>query len=197
MEEGGRAAWHLAQHHPRAAELHALAQEIARLAGASLGFLGEAANSVGAYLAGAVPFAGVLGRPASTGMNAAQMLAQPRLAYLLLNTEIELDCHDPQAARAAMEQAELVVALSAYRHDGLNYADVMLPVAPFSETSGTFVNTEGRAQSFNAAVKPLGEARPAWRCSRSGQPVQFARFRLRQLRRGARRHPLRRRGGRR
>ena len=156
----------LAQHHPRAGELHALAQEIARLAGATLGVLGEAANSVGAYLAGAVPFAGVLGRPASTGMNAAEMLAAPRMAYLLLNTEIELDSHDPQAARAAMENAELVVALSAYRHNGLNYADVMLPVAPFSETSGTFVNTEGAAQSFNAAVKPLGEARPAWKVLR-------------------------------
>ncbi|MDD5404435.1 MAG: NADH-quinone oxidoreductase subunit NuoG [Sulfuricella sp.] len=156
----------LAQHHPRYSELHILAQEIARISGASLGVLGEAANSVGACLAGAVPYAGPLGRDAGTGMNAAEMLATPRLAYVLLNTEIELDSHDPQQAVRAMEQAELVVALSAYRHQALNYADVLLPVAPFTETFGTFVNTEGRAQSFNAVVKPQGEARPAWKVLR-------------------------------
>ncbi len=156
----------LAQHHPRYSELHALAQEIARLSGATLGVLGEAANSVGAALAGVLPYAGPLGKEASAGMNAADMLSQPRLAYLLLNTEIELDCHDPQQALKAMENAELVVAMSAYRHQALNYADVLLPVAPFTETSGTFVNTEGRVQSFNAVVKPQGETRPAWKVLR-------------------------------
>ncbi|PWB56098.1 MAG: NADH-quinone oxidoreductase subunit G [Nitrosomonadales bacterium] len=156
----------LAQHHPRYSEVHALAQEIARASGATLGVMGEAANSVGAYLAGAVPFAGPLGKPEAAGMNAAEMLQNPRLAYLLLNTEIELDCHDPQLAANAMENAELVVAMSAYRHQAMNYADVMLPVAPFAETSGTFVNAEGRAQSFNAVVKPLGETRPAWKVLR-------------------------------
>jgi NADH-quinone oxidoreductase subunit G len=156
----------LAQHHPRYSELHSLAQEIARISGASLGVLGEAANSVGACLAGAVPYAGPLGKSASAGMNAAEMLATPRLAYVLLNSEIELDSHDPQQALQAMEHAELVVALSAYRHQALNYADVLLPIAPFTETSGTFVNTEGRAQSFNAVVKPQGEARPAWKVLR-------------------------------
>lgn len=156
----------LAQHHPRYSELHAMAQEIARLSGATLGVLGEAANSVGAALAGALPYAGPLGKEVSAGMNAAEMLSQPRLACLLLNTEIELDCHDPQQALKAMENAELVVAMSAYRHQALNYADVLLPVAPFTETSGTFINTEGRAQSFNAVVKPLGEARPAWKVLR-------------------------------
>ena len=155
-----------ALHHPDYREVHALAQEIARISGATLGVLGEAANSVGAYLAGAVPFAGPMGKPATVGMNAAEMLQSPRLAYLLLNTEIELDCHDPQLASKAMENAELIVAMSAYRHQAMNYADVMLPVAPFAETSGTFVNTEGRAQSFNAVVKPQGEARPAWKVLR-------------------------------
>jgi len=156
----------LAQHHPRYSELHSLAQEIARITGASLGVLGEAANSVGACIAGAVPYAGPLGKDASIGMNAAEMLATPRLAYVLLNTEIELDSNNPQQALQAMEHAELVVALSAYRHQALNYADVLLPVAPFTETSGTFVNTEARAQSFNAVVKSQGEVRPAWKVLR-------------------------------
>lgn len=155
-----------ALHHPNYREVHALAQEIANTSGATLGVLGEAANSVGASIAGAVPFAGPLGKTATVGMNATEMLQSPRLAYLLLNTEIELDCYDPQLASKAMEDAELIVAMTAYRHQAMNYADVMLPVAPFAETSGTFVNAEASVQSFNAVVKPQGEARPAWKVLR-------------------------------
>jgi NADH-quinone oxidoreductase subunit G len=147
-----------AQQHPQAAQLALLAERIAALCGASFGYLGEAANSVGGYLAGAVPGA--------QGMNAMQMVASPRKAYVLLNVEPELDMHDPQQAMAAMHAADLVVALSAYKHHATDYAHVLLPIAPFTETSGTFVSTEGRAQSFKGAVRPLGEARPAWKVLR-------------------------------
>ena len=99
-------------------------------------------------------------------MNAEQMLASPRKAYVLLNAEPELDMHDPVQAIRAMHAADMVVALSAYKHHAAEYADVLLPIAPFTETSGTFVNSEGRAQSFRGAVKPLGEARPAWKVLR-------------------------------
>ncbi|HEU0234709.1 MAG TPA: NADH-quinone oxidoreductase subunit NuoG [Gallionella sp.] len=150
-----------AQQHPQAAQLALLAERIAALCGAKFGFLGEAANSVGGYLAGAVPFGG-----SKQGMNAAQMVASPRKAYILLNVEPELDMHDPQQAMTAMYAADLVVALSAYKHHATDYADVLLPIAPFTETSGTFVSTEGRVQSFKGAVKPLGEARPAWKVLR-------------------------------
>ena len=148
----------LAQHHPQAATLHSLGLELARVLGAKFGFLGEAANSVGAYVAGAWP--------KSDGLNAAQMLAQARKAYLLLNVEAELDSHDPQQAMSAMMTADMVVVMSAFKHLALDYADVMLPIAPFTETSGTFINTEGRVQSFNAVVKPQGETRPAWKVLR-------------------------------
>jgi NADH-quinone oxidoreductase subunit G len=147
-----------AQQHPQAAQIALLAEQIAALCGAKFGFLGEAANSVGGHLAGAVPGA--------KGMNAVQMLASPRKAYILLNAEPELDMHDPQQAMAAMKAADMVVALSAYQHGATDYADVLLPIAPFTETSGTFVNTEGRVQSFRGAIKPLGEARPAWKVLR-------------------------------
>jgi NADH-quinone oxidoreductase subunit G len=150
----------LAQHHPQASILHRLAHELAQILGARQGFLGEAANSVGGYLAGAVPF----GAPA--GLNAREMLGSPRKAYVLWNAEVELDCHDAQQALAAMRAAELVVAFSAFRHGATEYADVMLPIAPFTETAGAFVNTEGRAQSFVGVVKPLGEARPGWKVLR-------------------------------
>ena len=162
LASGERAAvllGNFAQQHPQAAQLALLAEQIAVLCAAKFGFLGEAANSVGGYLAGAVPWGG-------KGMNAAQMLASPRKAYILLNVEPELDMHDPQQAITAMHAADMVVALSAYKHHATDYADVLLPIAPFTETSGTFVSTEGCVQSFRGAVKPLGEARPAWKVLR-------------------------------
>jgi NADH-quinone oxidoreductase subunit G len=113
---------------------------------------------VGGYLAGCVPLEG--------GMNARTMLERPRRAYLLLHAEPDFDCHDSRAAMKAMAAADLVVALAPYRSFAADYADVLLPVVPFSETPGTYVNCEGRMQSFNAVVKPLGEARPAWKVLR-------------------------------
>jgi NADH-quinone oxidoreductase subunit G len=155
----------LAQHHPAYATLHALAQALADATGARLGVLGEAANSVGGYLAGALPFSP--GSGGSTGKNIAQMVTEPLKAYLLLGLEAELDTHDPVRTVAALEQAELVVALSAFENrEALKYADAVLPIGPFTETAGTFINTEGRVQSFAGCVQPLGEARPAWKVLR-------------------------------
>jgi len=156
----------MAQHHPAYAQIHALAQEVARLAGASFGVLGEAANSVGAVAVGAVPHRGPLGQPAVKGLNAQRMLEKPLPAYLLLGVEVELDTHDPVAAMASINASEFVVVMSPYKGKSLDYADVLLPIAPWTETSGTFINTEGRVQSFNAVVKPIGETRPAWKVLR-------------------------------
>jgi len=148
----------LAEQHPDASQLLALAQELARLTGATLGCLGEAANSVGGHLAATVPGAG--------GLDARRMLAEPRRAYLIVGAEPEFDCADPVAARAALDAADFVVVLSAFRH-GQDYADVLLPIAPFTETAGTFVNCEGRAQAFSGVVKPAGAARPGWKVLRA------------------------------
>lgn len=142
-----------AVHHPQASKLHAAAQWIAEQTGAKFGYLTEAANTVGGYLVGA------------TAKNAAPAFATPKKAYVLLNAEPELDAANPQQARAALDGAEMVVVMSAFQH-GFDYADVLLPISPFSETSGTFVNCEGRAQSFNGTVKPLGDTRPAWKVLR-------------------------------
>jgi NADH-quinone oxidoreductase subunit G len=94
------------------------------------------------------------------------MIEAPLQAYLLLGTEPELDMANPRQAIAAMQQAELVVALSPFQHRATDYANVLLPVAPFTETAGTYINTEGRVQTFNGVVKPLGETRPAWKVLR-------------------------------
>jgi len=156
----------MAQHHSSYAQIHALAQEVAKLAGASFGVLGEAANSVGAVAVGAVPGRGPLGQPAVKGLNAQQMLEKPLSAYLLLGVEAELDTHDPVTAMASINAADFVVVMSPYKGKSLDYADVLLPITPWTETSGTFINTEGRVQSFSAVVKPLGETRPAWKVLR-------------------------------
>jgi len=156
----------MAQHHPSYAQIHALAQDVAKLAGASFGVLGEAANSVGAVAVGAVPCRGPLGQAAVQGLNAKQMLDKPLRAYLLLGVEAELDTHDPVTAMASLDAAEFVVMMSPYKGKSLDYADVLLPIAPWTETSGTFINTEGRVQGFSAVVKPQGETRPAWKVLR-------------------------------
>jgi NADH-quinone oxidoreductase subunit G len=148
-----------AQQHPQAATLEALAQQLAKLTGAKFGFLGEAANSVGGYVAKAVPN--------GKGLNAAQMFAQPRKAYLVFNAEPELDCANGAEAAVALKGAAMVAVFSAFQSEAaLEYADVLLPITPFTETSGTYVNTEGRVQSFNAVAKALGEARPGWKVLR-------------------------------
>jgi NADH-quinone oxidoreductase subunit G len=94
------------------------------------------------------------------------MISTPRKAYVLLHAEVELDCGDSKAALAAMQKAQFVVSLSAFSHGASDYADVLLPISPFTETPGAFVNTEGRLQAFHATVKPLGESRPAWKVLR-------------------------------
>ncbi|MDR1708785.1 MAG: NADH-quinone oxidoreductase subunit NuoG [Candidatus Accumulibacter sp.] len=140
-----------------AAELHALGQALAKLTGATLGFIGEAANSVGGYLAGALP----------SGLNAREMFAQPRRAYILLGVEPEFDCANPREALAALGQADAVVALTPFRGGAaMDYADALLPLAVFAETSGTYVSAEGRVQSVNGVCRPAGEARPGWKALR-------------------------------
>ncbi|NGR07581.1 NADH-quinone oxidoreductase subunit G [bacterium SGD-2] len=142
----------------QASLLAANGAELARAAGAKFGFLTDGGNTVGGYLAGATPRNG--------GRTAAQMLAEPLKAYLVLHAEPSMDSANGPQAVQALKASGFAVALTAYRSAAEDWADVMLPVAPFTETSGTFVNAEGRAQSFKAATAPLGDTRPAWKVLR-------------------------------
>ncbi len=146
-----------AAHHAQASGLLGLANWIAVQTGATVGYLTEAANTVGAQLAGAMPGNG--------GMNAGQMLAGALKAVLLLNTEPARDSAAGAAAVQNLGKAEMVVTLSPFKAN-MEFSDVLLPIAPFTETPGTFVNAEGRVQSFHAVVKPLAETRPAWKVLR-------------------------------
>ncbi len=123
-----------------------------------VGVLTEGANTVGGYLVGAYPRQG--------GLPAREMIEQPRKAYLLWNVEPDYDVANPAAVAQALLAAETVIACSVYRNGALDYADVILPITPFTETAGTFINCEGRVQSFNGTVRPAGEARPGWKVLR-------------------------------
>jgi NADH-quinone oxidoreductase subunit G len=149
-----------AAHHANASQLLALAQQLAAATGAVVGYLTEAANTVGAQMVGALP--------QKDGLQVAQMLASEGntlKAALLLGCEPAFDSAAGQAGVTALAKMQMVVSVSAFKTN-MDCADVLLPIAPFTETSGTFVNAEGRAQSFHAVVKPLGEARPAWKVLR-------------------------------
>jgi NADH-quinone oxidoreductase subunit G len=143
-----------AAHHEKASSLLALANWIGQQTGATVGYLTEAANTVGAQLVGATPGQG--------GLHAAQMLGGALKAVVLLNTE---PAHDSAAGSSGLAHADMVVTLSPFKSN-MDVSDVLLPIAPFTETSGSFVNAEGRLQSFHAVVRPLGETRPAWKVLR-------------------------------
>jgi NADH-quinone oxidoreductase subunit G len=147
-----------AAQHPQASTLLALANWIGEHTGARVGFLTDGANRVGAQLVGA--------QPQAAGLNAGQMLTQPMKALLLLNVEPALDAADAAAAKAALAGAGLVVALTSFKDAAVENADVLLPIAPFSETGGSFVNAEGRLQAFHGVARALGDSRPAWKVLR-------------------------------
>jgi NADH-quinone oxidoreductase subunit G len=157
-----------AAHHAQASNLLALAHWIGSHTGASVGYLTEAANTVGAQWVGAQPQAG--------GSDAGQMLSGSLKAALLFNTEPSFDAAAGASARQALAQAQMVVSLSPFKAN-MDVADVLLPIAAFTETPGTFVNAEGRVQGFHAVVKPPGQSRPGWKVLRVlGQMLQLPGF---------------------
>ena len=145
--------------HPKAADLHVLAQFIAEQTGSRFGFLQEGGNSVGAHLVNAIQ-----GNAGSIN----SLLDGERHAFLLMHVEPLADLPNPQQTRAALTKADTVIALTAFTSpDLLELADVLLPVTPFTETMASYVNTAGTIQTIQPAVKPLGDARPAWKVLRT------------------------------
>lgn len=158
----------LAIHHPHASTLRYLINELATLLGARTGMLSPGANAAGAWLSGCVPHreAGGLSTD-KQGLSASDMIQTPRQGYILVNIEPEFDAYNTHDALKAMKQADFVMAIAAVTSaDMLEYANVILPAAPFTESAGTYVNVQGDWQSVSAAVNPQGEARPAWKIIR-------------------------------
>jgi len=157
----------LANNHPQATKLKALTALIARLTNSQLIIL-PTANSTGIALASVLSQDKVkTSKIASAGLDSRQVWQQKLRAYLLLGVEPELDCANPSAALNALQNASLVVSITNYVTDSLlAYADVILPMASFAETSGTFVGVDGQWQSFTGAVTARADSRPGWKILR-------------------------------
>jgi NADH-quinone oxidoreductase subunit G len=170
LRSGGRRAvilGNLAQRHPAYAELKALAGVLAGLSGATLGLLTEGPNSAGGYLAGAVPHREPGGAPArSPGLSAHAMLGSPLNAYVLFGG-IDPVNDLPRGAEGALRAADFVIAATTHLPASLKeVVDVVLPIGSFAESSGTYVNLEGRWQSWAGAAKLMGDSRPGWKVLR-------------------------------
>ncbi len=159
-----------AQHHPKAAEIRQLLKLIEKFSGATVGVLTDGPNAAGAWLSGCVPHRGPAGASVSAqGKDAKALLTtDPVDAYFLLNLEPEFDTAYPEKALETLNNAKLVVCFTPFATDAMReYADFILPITPFTETSGTFVNATGQWQSFHAASVPHADAKPGWKVLRA------------------------------
>ncbi len=159
----------LAQMHPQFSALRQLADAIAKATSSTFGYLTDGCNAAGAWLAGAVPHRGAGGRTEGviTGKNLSQLSAEKLAACLLVHIEPDTDAADANRLMAALQATDFVVSISSYQSASLKQlADVLLPAANFTETSGTYVNVEGLWQNFKGILKPAGEARPGWKILR-------------------------------
>jgi NADH-quinone oxidoreductase subunit G len=149
--------------------IEALAREIAKATNSQFGYLTDGANACGGWLAGCVPHRGPAGEARDgNNMDASNMLSQPRNLYLLHNVEAEYDFADPMLALSSLTSADFVVCMTPFVSSEMKtYADVMLPIAPYTENAGSYINAEGISQSF-VGLPPLkeSEARPAWKVIR-------------------------------
>ena len=145
-------------HDAHASSIAANAQWIAQQVSGKLGFMTAGANTIGAYLAGATPSSG--------GKTVKQMLSSAMSAYVVVNLEPQFDSSLGQRAVDSLKQAKFAVALTPYQSAAEDWAHVMLPIGPYTETSGTFVNAQATPQSFKATVPPLAQSRPGWKVLR-------------------------------
>ena len=170
-------------HHPQAAAMIAQIERLAELAGGRVGWLAQEANSAGAWLSGCVPHRLPGGHTApATGLPTDALWDAGMRGFILLGIEPGVDAMRGTAALAALQKAEFVLSIAQFAGEAQQYADVILPMAAFAEGSGSFINNEGRLQSFRAAVKTPGEARPAWKILRVlGDALKLPRFQFNEL----------------
>lgn len=152
---------------PQLADLRALSNMIAELSGAIMSTLSDGANAAGAYLTGVLPNR-LCGGDTANGKTVNEMFTNKGMnAFVLLDVEPEFDTANPSTAIKSVNDADFVISMTPYVTEEMKaYADVLLPISPSSETSGTYVNAEGTWQSFVGAVTPLAETRPAWKVLR-------------------------------
>ncbi|MEL7311512.1 MAG: NADH-quinone oxidoreductase subunit NuoG [Pseudomonadota bacterium] len=159
-----------ARTHTRYAALRSIAAELARVTGSTLGDVTAGPNAAGLAMAGVVPHRGIGGSASSTvGKGVAEMLTAPPKTLVLwgIDPDADLTAIHPSAL-GGLRKADTVISLSPFFDDSLaQTVDMALPIGTFAETAGTFVNVEGRAQSWRGVATPVGEARPGWKVLRA------------------------------
>ena len=162
-------AGHKAVSSPEYGRILMLVRAIKAVAGANGGVVGFGANSVGAEQAGFLPYRDISGSQLEDGLDAQRMLSEQSglKALLLLHSEPERDAMYGGHSRENLAGVSTVISLSAFASEAhKQYADIILPITPFTETHGSFVNYSGLSQSFNPVVQPQGEAKPGWKVLR-------------------------------
>jgi NADH-quinone oxidoreductase subunit G len=148
----------IAQMSPEFAQFARLAALLSKYTGATLNILPQRANSVGAYAVGFVP---------KQGDNAAELFNGTKKVVIQLGVEPEFDSLYGAHALKLLKQAELVVNLTAFESETISaYSDILLPIATYTETAGTYINAHGEWQSFKIASDAPGDAKPAWKILR-------------------------------
>lgn len=148
----------LINHQPQASKLRALARLVAELSDSQLVML-TSANSHAHQRAGTIP--------GDIGLNARQSWERALRGYVMMGFDPMLDTAQPTIVRDALRRASFVVAINSFDSDWLRqYANVILPMACFAETSGTFIGIDARPQQFAGAVAPRGDSRPGWKILR-------------------------------
>mgnify|MGYP001314057750 CR=1 FL=1 len=156
----------IAMNHPEASLLRQIASWLGENCGIRIALLPDA-NGVGGWVAGCVPHRLPGGRPnASPGLNCKNMVDERLKAYVLYGVEVSSDYADPVALDSALNEAEFVLSFSMFRSAVPTQADVVFPLAAFTETDAGYINCDGVYQFANSAVKPMGQSRPGWKILR-------------------------------
>jgi NADH-quinone oxidoreductase subunit G len=133
-----------------------VAMHIAQAVGATFGLIPGYANSVGLNELNLN----------TDNISADKILSQSKEAYIMMNFDPLYDYHSPKKINSALKKAKFNLAISPYISDSFKEFDVVLPMTPFTETSGTFINMEKTIQSFSAVTPPVGQSRPGWKILR-------------------------------
>ena len=133
-----------------------VAMHIAQAVGATFGLIPGYANSVGLNELNLN----------TDNISADKILSQSKEAFIMMNFDPLYDYHSPKKINSALKKAKFNLAISPYISDSFKEFDVVLPMTPFTETSGTFINMEKTIQSFSAVTPPVGQSRPGWKILR-------------------------------
>jgi formate dehydrogenase alpha subunit len=121
--------------------------------------------------------------PAGPGLTALEMMARAcegkLKAMLVVGENPVASFPGSSLVKNALAALDFLVVADLFLTETAKMAQVVLPVASFAEKEGTFTNFEGRVQTLNRAIEPLGDSRPDWQivlglADKMGQPMPYS-----------------------